>query len=143
MVPMRSSGSPINPYGLALRAGAPASFGTNPYGRVISGMRGVKSLGACGCGPVNGCSCDGPSGMQAFDPGAGPGARGLSGLGQSASLDSIISNTFSWLGGVVQTQLPASAALPPAVGSTGALINSLMTYAPYILIGYLAYKAIK
>jgi hypothetical protein len=141
MVPMRSSGSPINPYGLALRSGAPPAFGSNPYG--FRGNKSLSGMGACGCGPVGGCSCDGPSGMQAFDPGAGPGARGLSGLGQSASLDTIISNTFSWLGGVVQTQLPASAALPPAVGSTGALINTLMTYAPYILIGYLAYKAIK
>lgn len=82
-------------------------------------------LSGCGCGPVGGCGCS-----------------GLSGLAQSASLDQIISNAFSWLGGTVESNLPASAAVPPTVGSTGALITTLTQWAPYIIGGYLLYKVV-
>jgi hypothetical protein len=142
-LPMKSSGVPIYPYGVAINAGAPRSFGTNPYrpmgayfdgyfdGGFDPGMHGMRGMGGCGCGPVSGCSC------------SSDGLSGFKGLSQSPSLDSIIQNTASWLGSVAASQLPASAAVPPAVGSTGAIINTLMTYAPYLVIGYLAYKALK
>lgn len=147
MLPMKSAAVPINSAGTALRSGAKYSFGTNPYqpsglrGGFDPGMQfnyapnysrnpapGLKGMGACGCGPVGGCSC---------------GNDGLSGMGQSVSLDQIISNTATWLGGFAQSQLPASAAVPPGYGSIGGLATQLMNWAPYILIGYLGYKLIK
>lgn len=145
MLPMKSNAVPISPSGTALRSGAKYSFGTNPYrqsgfsGGFDPGMQnnypgyltnpapGLSGVpGGCGCGPVEGCRCS-----------------GLSGMGQNASLDQVIANTFSWLGGAVQSSLPASAAVPPGYGSVGALATNLMNWAPYLVIGYLAYKLIK
>jgi hypothetical protein len=122
MTPLRSSAMPIYPGYLSLISGAKPRFGTSPF---KSNLRG---LGGCGCGPVGGCGCSSP---------------GLSGLGQSPTLDSIISNTMSWLGGVAQSQLPASAALPPNYGSAGAALTSLSQYLPYIIGGYLVYRLLK
>lgn len=120
MLPMRSSAVPINPGHLALISGA------KPNRQVIySGMRGMAS---CGCSPVSGCGC---------------GMNGMAGLGQSASLDQIISNAFSWLSGTVQTAAGPSAAVPSGVSSLGTAFTTLTGYLPYIIIGYLAYKAIK
>jgi hypothetical protein len=92
------------------------TFGSKPFG-----------LSGCGCGPVGGCGCSG----------------GLSGLGQSASLDQIIANAFNWLGGTVQANLPASASVPPQYGSAGALSTTLQQWLPWIIGGYLVYKVIK
>jgi hypothetical protein len=146
MVPMKSQAVPINPSGTALRSGAQYSFGTNPYqrsgfsGGFDPGMQsnypgyltnpapGLRGMSACGCGPVGGCECGPPS---------------LSGMGQNASLDQVIANATSWLGGLAQASLPASAAVPPGYGSVGALATNLMNWAPYLVIGYLAYKLIK
>lgn len=85
-------------------------------------------LSGCGCGPVGGCGCSG---------------GGLSGLAQSVSLDQIISNAFNWLGGTVESNLPTSAAVPPQVGSTGALLTTIQQWLPYIIGGYLLYKVVK
>jgi hypothetical protein len=96
-------------------------FGASPWNR------GLKGLGGCGCG--GGCgSC---------------GSTGLSGLGQTSSLDQIIASAANWLGGFAQSQLPASAALPPQYGSTGALATSLTQWLPYIVGGIILYKLIK
>jgi hypothetical protein len=112
-----SQGVPIFPGFVAqisTRRGTPP-FGAKPFGGLSGG---------CGCGPVGGCGC----------------GSGLSGLAQSPSLDQIISNTFSWLGGTVESSLPTSAAIPPQVGSTGALLATLQQWLPYIIGGYLIYK---
>jgi hypothetical protein len=94
-------------------------FGANPW---KSGFR-----GGCGCSPVSGCGC----------------GSGFSGLSQGTSLDSIIASAANWLGGFAQSQLPASAAVAPQYGSTGALMTQLQGWIPYIVIGYLAYKVIR
>lgn len=143
MIPAKSSGTPIYP-GLVAKLSEPRVFGTSPF-RTLSGGNalGLRGYGGCSCAPGGGaCGC---SGMGAYDPGRAVYARrpGMSGLGQSASLDQIISNAFSWLGGMVQSNLPASAAVPPQYGSAGAIGTQIMQWAPYILIGYLAYKVIK
>ncbi len=94
-----------------------------PFGRkVFSGLNG------CGCGPVNGCNCTSPS--------------GFAGLGQTSSLDQIIANTFSWLGGTVQASLPASASVAPQYGTAGSLSATIQTWIPWIIGGYLVYKVI-
>jgi hypothetical protein len=93
-------------------------------------------FGGCGCGPVGGCDCQEASGMQGL-------GRPFLGMGQSASLDQIIQNAANWLGSFASSQLPASAAVPPQYGSAGNIITTLTNYAPYLLIGYLAYKALK
>ena len=84
-------------------------------------------LSGCGCGPVGGCGCSG---------------GGLSGLAQSVSLDQIIANAANWLGGYAQSQLPASASLPPQYGSAGALSTTLQQWLPWIIGGYLVYKVV-
>jgi hypothetical protein len=149
MLPMKSNAVPINPSATALRSGSPYAFGTNPFqksgfsGGFDPGMQsnysgymtrpspGLKGMGSCGCGPVGGCQC-GP-----------PGFTGFRGLGQNASLDQVIANATSWLGGLAQSQLPASAAVPPGYGTVGGLATNLMNWAPYLVIGYLAYRLIK
>jgi hypothetical protein len=138
MRPFQSVGIPINPVSTA--------FISTPASLKGSSLRGLRGSG-CGCGPAGGCQCYNP-GVSAYDPGRGvfapgPVRWGMRGLGQNASLDQIIANTFSWVGGIVQTNLPASAAVPPQYGSTGAIGTQIMQWAPYLLIGYLAYKVIK
>lgn len=150
MLPMKSVAVPINSAGTALRSGAKPSFGTNPYEASFAGLRGgfdpgmqsnyrgyntnptpqLKGMGACGCGPVNGCTC-------------GPPPVGMAGMGQTVSLDQLIANATNWLTGVAQSSLPASASVPPGYGSAGGVVTQLMNWAPYLLIGYLAYKVIK
>jgi hypothetical protein len=97
------------------------AFGARPF----SGMS-----GACGCSPVSGCGCN-------------EGGSGLAGLGQTSSLDQIIANTFSWLGGTVQANLPVSASVPPQYGSAGAFSTTLQQWLPWIVGGYLVYRLIK
>jgi len=94
-------------------------FGANPW------RQGFK--GACGCSPTTGCGC----------------GQGFSGFRQGTSLDSIIQQAASWLGGFAQSQLPPSASVPPQYGSAGALSTQLQGWLPYIVIGYLAYRVIK
>jgi hypothetical protein len=145
MVPWKSSGTPIYPGYLASIA-EPRVFGTSPFrGKGMGGGNplGMRGYGGCSCAPGGGaCGC---SGVGAYDPGRAVYAKraGMRGLGQTASLDQIISNAFSWLGGVVQSNLPPSAAVPPQYGSAGAIGTQIMQWAPYLLIGYLAYKVIK
>lgn len=124
MIPLKSSAVPIDPAQLAVLSGAKPNPLATPL-VYYSGMRGYG--GGCGCSPVSGCGCGG----------------NLSGLGQSASLDQIISNAFSWLSGTVQTAAGPTAAVPSGVSSFGAAFTTLSQYLPYIVIGYLAYKAIK
>lgn len=123
---MSFTAQPINPvmiYGM-----------TQPH--VFHGVRnGMRGLQGCpGGGHVsctgNGCGCSGGS--------------GLNGLGQalSPSLDSVIQGAFAWLGGSVQANLPASAAVSPNIGSAGAALTTLMGYLPYIVGGYLLYKVV-
>lgn len=129
MLAVSSQAVPINPGNLAniSRQVFPKPFGAF-----------AGDPGACGCSPVGGCGCNGD---DTYSPPTT--LHGLRGLGQTTSLDQIISNTFSWLGGTVESNLPASAAVPPSVGSTGALITTLTQWAPYIIGGYLLYKAMK
>jgi len=166
---MKSGGTPINPNRTALNAGAKPSFGTNPFtsfGGMRGGfdpgmpyaipgltpfMNGMNGMKGCGCGPVGGCGCSGASGLDGYvnngygnptfyQTGAG---GGFGKLGQSPSLDQIIQNTTSWLGSFATSQLPATAAVPPGYGTTGNIVTQLINYAPYLLIGYLAFKALK
>jgi hypothetical protein len=136
MTPMSASGQPIDSAILALGSPAPfrkpRPFGTSPY---------LRGLGSCGCDVTTGCMCN-PGmarypGFGAYDPG-----RGLGGLGQ-VSLDQMIANAANWLSGFAQAQLPASAAVPPQYGSTGALGTQLINLAPWVIGGYLVYKLIK
>lgn len=132
-------------------------FGANPF---KPGLR-----GGCGCSPVSGCSCSGFSGFRGhagYPPmmlrsgfRGGHGGQSHSGMGrpmgitqfrglsQGTSLDSIIQSAANWLGGFAQSELPASASVPPQYGSAGALSTQLQNWLPYIVIGYLAYKVIK
>jgi hypothetical protein len=149
MIAYKSGGTPIHP-GYLAKIAEPRPFGTSPFRGYVPirqfrggnpyGLRGLK--GGCGCGPSGGaCSCPG---MGAYDPGRGVFAKpGMGGLGQNTSLDQIIANGFNWLGGVVQANLPGSAAVPPQYGSTGAIGTQLMQWLPYIVGGILVYKLIK
>ena len=143
MQPVSSSAIPIFP-GYVASISSPRPFGTSPYRGFRGGdagqMRGIYS--GCGCAPGGSCGC---SGLGAYDPGRAVYAKrpGMRGLGQTASLDQIIANSFNWLGGIVQSNLPASAAVPPQYGSAGAIGTQLTQWAPYIIIGFLAYKLIK
>jgi hypothetical protein len=141
MRPVNSSAIPIYP-GYIAKLSEP-QFGTSPYkgfrGGNASGMRGMRG---CGCASPSGSGC-GCSGVGAYDPGRAVFARpGMNGMG-NASLDQIISNAFNWLGGVVQSNLPASAAVPPQYGSGGAIGTELLQYVPYIIGGLIVYKLIK
>jgi hypothetical protein len=142
MIPAQSSGTPIYP-GYVAKLSEPRVFGTSPFRNLSGGNPlALRGYGGCSCLPGGSCGC---SGMGAYDPGRavyGP-KRGMAGLGQTASLDQIIANAFSWLSGTVQANLPGSAAVPPQYGSAGAIGTQLMQWAPYILVGYLAYKVIK
>ena len=125
MVPYNTSKLPLNLRTLAITTSSP--YQVNPgYGFGGSPFR-EHGLRGCGCSPSTGCSC----------------APGLAGLGQATSLDSIIQSAANWLGGFAQSQLPASAAVPPQYGSTGALAAQLQGWLPYIVIGALAYMVIK
>lgn len=142
MIPAKSSGTPIYS-GYVASLTEPRPFGTSPFRGFGGGNAlGLRGYGGCSCAPGGACGC---SGVGAYDPGRAVFAKrpGMKGLGQNASLDQIISNAFSWLGGVVQSNLPPSAAVPPQYGSAGAIGTQLMQWAPYIVIGYLAYKVIK
>jgi hypothetical protein len=67
----------------------------------------------------------------------------LRGLGQTPSLDSIIANAVSWLGGFAQSQLPASASIPPQYGSPGAISAQVQAWLPWIIGGYLVYRLVR
>jgi len=108
------------------------TFGTRPFSGGLSG---------CGCGPVGGCDCEGLGGYAV--PYQSQYGYGLAGLGQSASLDQIISNAFSWLSGTVQGALPPSASVPPQYGSTGALSTMVQQWLPWVIGGYIVYRLVK
>jgi hypothetical protein len=110
---------PLNPKRTGDISFAYSGFGANPW---RTGFH-----GACGCDPVAGCHC----------------GSGFSGLAQGTSLDSIIQSAANWLGGYAQSQLPSSAAVPPQYGSTGALMTQLSAWLPYIIVGYVVYRALK
>ena len=93
-------------------------FGANPWRKGFAG--------ACGCSPTGGCGCG-----------------GFSGFSQGTSLDSIIQQAASWLGGYAQSQLPASASVPPQYGSTGALSATLQSWLPLIIGGYIVSRLLK
>jgi hypothetical protein len=124
-LPMRAAGYPINSTELALLTRPQFSFGQNPW--QPSGLSGVRGMRGCGCGPAGGCGC----------------TPGMSGLRQNVSLDQIISNAFNWFSGVVQTQLPPSASLPPQYGSAGSISTQVQQWLPWIIGGYLVYRLIK
>jgi hypothetical protein len=133
-----ASGIPIHPGYTAMISTnglTPNPFGTSPYRRGMRGMRG------CGCSSTSGCGCS--PGMGAYDPGRAVYGPSRTTLGQNASLDQMIGNAFGWLSGMVQTNLPASAAVPPQYGSTGALTTQIMNLAPWVIGGYLVMKALK
>ena len=116
-------------------------YGGNPWQRgaqpkiVYGSLRGMN--GGCGCSPISGCGCGG-SGLQRYN-----GDPNLSGMGQMTSLDQIIANAANWFGGWVQTQLPASASVPPQYGSGGALSTTFQQWLPWIVVGGLAYLVIR
>ena len=132
-------------------------FGAGPF---RPGFR-----GACGCGPIGGCSCasglgkfrghggysvmmrsgfrGGHGGSNHSGMGKAMGITQFRGLNQGTSLDSIIQSAANWLGGFAQSQLPTSAAVPPQYGSTGAAATQLMGWVPYIIGGIILYKLIK
>jgi hypothetical protein len=147
MIANKSGGTPIFP-GYLAKIAEPRAFGTSPFrGYVpIRQFRGGNPYGlrgsGCGCGPSGGgCSCPG---MGVYDPGRAVFAKpGMGKMGQNASLDQIIGNTFNWLSGTVQASLPGTAAVPPQYGSGGAIGTQLLQWAPYIIGGILVYKLIK
>jgi hypothetical protein len=150
MQPIKSNAYPIHP-GFTAAISSNRVFGSSPY-RGLSGganpaFRSYKGYSGCDCGPVGGCNCSSLSGYSSvgvYDPGRAVfKKRGVAGLGQSVSLDQMIQNAASWLGGFAQSQLPASAAVPPQYGSTGALATSLTNLAPWLIGGFLIYKLIK
>lgn len=119
MLPNRQSLSvPIHTGYVAKLSSAP-TFGTSPFG--------MRGLDACDCGPRGGCGCSG---------------GGMSGLG-ATSLDSLISQAFGWASGAITASLPASASVPPQYGSTGAISTQIQAYLPWIIGGYLLYRAMK
>lgn len=127
MTPMRSVQEPIYVARTALIGGGavprswmPGNQWTTRQNPSLMGLR-----GGCSCGPLGGCGC------------------GLSGLGQNVSLDQLISNATNWFTGIIQTNLPPSASVPPQYGSTGALSTQLQSWIPWIIGGFLLYKAIK
>lgn len=141
MRPLQSKGVPIHPSSTALIGGATTPWDAGmtpinamtrsgqPLGFAINGMRGnrgMRGMRACGCGPTTGCGCT-------------PGLEGL----RATSLDQIINNTFSWLSGVVQSNLPNSAAVPPQYGSAGSVATQVQDWLPYIIGGYLLYRLVK
>lgn len=121
MIAVSGKGVPIFPGFVAQISSRPRNvrFGAKPFG----GLAGMS----CSCGPVGGCGC---------------GSSGLGRLGQSASLDQVISNATAWLTGVAESNLPASAALPSNVGSLGSLSATITQYLPYIIGGVLVYMIV-
>lgn len=118
MLPNRQSLSvPIHTGYVAKISNTPQRFGTSPFG--------MSGLSSCDCSPHGGCGCSGMQGMGA------------------TSLDSLISQAFGWASGAITASLPASASVPPQYGSTGAISTQIQAYLPWILGGFLLYKALK
>lgn len=115
MVPNRQSLAVPIRTGYVARISSPTSFGNSPFG--------MRGMGSCGCGPTGGCGCS--SGMGAI------------------SLDSLIANAFGWASGAVQAALPPSASVAPQYGSTGAISTQIQDWVPWIIGGFLLYKALK
>lgn len=113
-----------------------------------AGMRG----GGCDCAPGGGCGCTGmaasgvdvtqfpgmTNGMRMYTPFMKP--SGMGRMGDATSLDSLISSAFGFVSGAVQSSLPATAAVPPSIGSFGAAFTSLTGILPYLVVGYLLYR---